>query len=195
MCVTLCCCQSFKWNTQKLIIKNTKWPPRAHWAAMNPELIFKTNCPVFGLISKLWYHRTLKQPKKLSLKCKVSSIIDNVSQKTNPLKEVNQAVLTSCRSESSSFKFAIYCYSVKYLFAPPPFPAAFTAPVHKSCAWVLWLLNKVLLGWPGFTQWPLGRLRGTHVNLEKRDSDKVCNQVAHSPLSCQTKHFTYFSQG
>ena len=120
MCVTLCCCQSFKWNTQKLIIKNTKWPPRAHWAAMNPELIFKTNCPVFGLISKLWYHRTLKQPKNLLLKCKVSSIIDNVSQKTNPLKEVNQAVLTSCRSESSSFKFAIYCYSVKYSFPPHP---------------------------------------------------------------------------
>ena len=90
-------------------------------------------------------------------------------KKTNPLKEVNQAVLTSCRSESSSFKFAIYCYSVKYLYDPPPFPAAFTAPVHKSCAWVLWLLNKVLLGWPGVTQWPLGLLRSTHVYSEEKE--------------------------
>ena len=28
----------------------------------------------------------------------------------------------------------------------------------------------------------------------KRNSDKVCNQVAQTPPSCQTKHFTYFSQ-
>ena len=27
----------------------------------------------------------------------------------------------------------------------------------------------------------------------KRKSDKLCNQVAQSPLSCQTKHVTYFS--
>ena len=58
-------------------------------------------------------------------------------KKTNPLKEVNQAVLTSCRSESSSFKFAIYCYSVKYSFAPPlsllPLLHLFISPVLGYC--------------------------------------------------------------
>jgi len=28
----------------------------------------------------------------------------------------------------------------------------------------------------------------------KRNSDKVCNEVAQSPPSCQTKHLAYFSQ-
>ena len=41
--------------------------------------------------------------------------------------------------------------------------------VQKSCAWVLWLLNKVLLGWPGVTQWPLGPLKSTHVYSEEKE--------------------------
>ena len=33
--------------------------------------------------------------------------------------------------------------------------------VQKCCAWVL--LNKVLVGCPGVTQWPLGLVRSTNV--------------------------------
>ena len=53
---------------------------------------------------------------------------------------------------------------------PPTFPClASPLLVEKSCAWVLWLFNKVLLAWPGVTQWPLGPLRSTHVYSEEKE--------------------------
>jgi hypothetical protein len=77
-----------------LNIKNTKWPPRADWAVMDPGLISKTQWFIFGLNIKLLHHQILRQLNKLSLRSKVSSINDNVCQKRYPLKQVNQAVLS-----------------------------------------------------------------------------------------------------
>ena len=68
----------------------------------------------------------------LSFRCKVTSINDNVCQKTKPLEEVNQAVLTSCRSESSNVRL------VKYIFwnSPPP---TLQCCLHCTCSEVLCL--------------------------------------------------------
>ena len=106
--------------------------------------------------------------KKNSLSYKVSSLNDKVCQNAKPLVEVNQAVLTSWRSESSNCYVVTYCFGVNSTL-PPPHPTAFTALVQKSCAWVWWLLNKVLLGQPWVTQWPLGPLRSTHVHSEEKE--------------------------
>ena len=83
---------------------------------------------------------------------------------------------TSCWSESSSFnlmkkwiKQLLCCYILFWCKFHPPHPTAFTALVQKSCAWVWWLLNKVLLGQPWVTQWPLGPLRSTHVHSEEKE--------------------------
>ena len=68
----------------KIENKNTKWPPRADWAAMNPEFISKTNSLIFGINIKLAHNQILGQLNKVSLRCKVSSINDNVCQKKKP---------------------------------------------------------------------------------------------------------------
>jgi hypothetical protein len=65
----------------KIENKNTKWPPRADWAAMDSELFSTTCCLIFGLNIKLGHERILGQENKLSLGCKASSIINNVCQK------------------------------------------------------------------------------------------------------------------
>ena len=63
-------------------MKNTKWPLKADWAAMNPEFISKTNSLIFGINIKLAHNQILGQLNKVSLRCKVSSINKNVCQKT-----------------------------------------------------------------------------------------------------------------
>ena len=59
----------------------------------------------------------------------------------------------------SSWKIYIRWYIIK----------AIALLVQKSCAWELWLLNKVLLRWPGVTQWPLGLFKSTHVYSEEKE--------------------------
>ena len=81
----------------------------------------------------------------LSFRCKVTSINDNVCQKTKPLEEVNQAVLTSCRSESSKLRL------VNYIFWNPP--PTLHCCLHCPCSEVL------CLGIVTFEQgvaWPTG---------------------------------------
>ena len=65
----------------KLKIKNTKWLPRADWAAMDSELFSTKRCLIFGLNIKLVHDRILRQENKLSLGCEASSIINKVCQK------------------------------------------------------------------------------------------------------------------
>ena len=133
-------CLSLRWsllfnqNTWKLMIKNTKWPPIADWAVMNHELISWRSCLIFGWNIMFWLQRILRQSKILSFRCKVTSINDNVRQKIKPLEEVNQAVLTSFRSESSNLRL------FKYIFrnSPPhitllPSLHLFRSPVLGNC--------------------------------------------------------------
>ena len=68
--------------------------------------------------------------KKISLRYKVSSINDNVCQNAKPLVEVNQAIWTSRRSESSNCYVVTYCFSVNFT---PPYC------LHCTCSEVLCL--------------------------------------------------------
>ena len=53
----------------------------------------------------------------------------------------------------------------------------------------LWLLYKVLLGWPGITQWLLDHLRSTHVTWTGNEtwliwSSSIMDRVTHSFIWC-----------
>ena len=38
-------------------MKNTKWPLKADWAAMNPELILEQSCLIFGFTIRLAHNQ------------------------------------------------------------------------------------------------------------------------------------------
>ena len=170
---------SFKKTTWKLIIKNTKWPPRADWAAMNPELIFKTSCLIFSFNIRLLHHQILIQLYKVSLRCKVSSINDNVCQKTSPLNEVNQAVLSPLKAVNQAVFSLLYIATVWSIRPPPPC-------LRCTCSEVL------CLGIVTFEQgvaWPTG----SYSMAVRPFQEHPCELTGNGNLTMWTVHMFYNS--